>query len=189
MPIRGIPVVTEAADGELMQQVLNGETQVYARLVDRYRGPLGRYALRMLGNQADAEDALQDTFIRAYRSLARCRADQGFGPWVFAILVNRCRTHAGKRARTEAVLVNSEFALASASVPPTDGRDALRDAIQWALEKLPAEQREAFLLKHVEGMTYEIMETVTGARPATLRMRVFRARDELRKLLAETVRD
>jgi RNA polymerase sigma-70 factor (ECF subfamily) len=74
-------------------------------------------------------------------------------------------------------------------VAPTDGRDALRDAIYWALEKLPAEQREAFLLRHVDGMTYETMETVTGARAATLRMRVFRARDELRKLLAEAVRD
>jgi RNA polymerase sigma-70 factor (ECF subfamily) len=181
--------VTEAADGVLMRQVLEGETQVYAQLVDRYRASLGRYALRMLGNQADAEDALQDTFIRAYRSLANCRADQGFGPWVFTILVNRCRTHASKRARTEGILVHNEFALASASVAPTDGRDALRDAIHWALEKLPAEQREAFLLRHVEGMTYETMETVTGARAATLRMRVFRARDELRKLLAETVRD
>ena len=172
-----------------MRRVLAGETQVYAQLVDRYRAPLGRYALRMLGNQADAEDALQDTFIRAYRSLARCHAEQGFGPWIFAILVNRCRTHAAKRARTEGVMVNNEFALASAAVAPTAGREALRDAIRWALEKLPTEQREAFLLKHVEGMSYETMETVTGVRPATLRMRVFRARDELRKLLAETVRD
>jgi len=172
-----------------MRQVLAGDTQIYARLVDRYRGPLGRYAVRMLGNEADAEDALQDTFIRAYRSLARCNADQGFGPWVFTILVNRCRTHAAKRARTEGVIVNNEYALSTASVAPAAGREALRDAIRWALEKLPAEQREAFLLRHVEGMSYETMETVTGVRPATLRMRVFRARDELRKLLAETVRD
>ncbi len=179
----------EENDGVLVRRVLSGETRTYARLVDRYRDRLGRYALRMLGNRDDAEDALQDTFIRAYRSLARCEGPDGFGPWVFTILVNRCRTHAAKRSRTQGIMVRSEVALASASVASSEGRDALRDAIHWALEQLPAEQREAFLLKHVEDLSYEVMETVTGVRPAALRMRVFRARDELRKLLAETVRD
>jgi len=179
----------DETDGVLLRRVLSGETPVYAQLVNRYRERLGRYALRMLGNREDAEDALQDTFIRAYRSLSRCEGTHGFGPWVFGILVNRCRTHAAKRARTQGVMVRNDVALAAAAVAPSEGRDALRDAIYWALAQLPAEQREAFLLKHVEDLSYEVMETVTGVRPATLRMRVFRARDELRKLLAETVRD
>ncbi len=172
-----------------MRRVLAGETEAYAGLVDRYREPLGRYAVRMLGNRADAEEALQDTFVRAYRSLARCNPASGFGPWVFGILVNRCRTHAARRSRVDRVIVTSEVALSQAAVQPTEGREALREALEWAMERLPAEQREAFLLRHVEGMSYETMETVTGVRPATLRMRVFRARDELRKLLAETLRD
>jgi RNA polymerase sigma-70 factor, ECF subfamily len=181
--------VKDETDGVLLRRVLAGETRVYALLVDRYRGRLERYALRMLGNRDDAEDVLQDTFIRAYRSLGRCDGPHGFGPWVFGILVNRCRTHGAKRARTQGVMVRNDVALAAASVPASEGRDALRETIYWALEQLPAEQREAFLLKHVEDLSYEVMETVTGVRPATLRMRVFRARDELRKLLAETVRD
>jgi RNA polymerase sigma-70 factor (ECF subfamily) len=181
--------VKDESDGVLLRRVLSGETRIYAQLVDRYRERLGRYALRMLGNREDAEDALQETFIRAYRSLARCEGANGFGPWVYGILVNRCRTHAAKRARIQGVMVRDDVALATASVAPSESRDALRDAIQKALEQLPAEQREAFLLKHVEDLSYEMMETVTGVRPATLRMRVFRARDELRKLLAETVRD
>lgn len=179
----------EENDGVLLRRVLSGETRTYAQLVDRYRERLGRYALRMLGNKDDAEDALQDTFIRAYRSLARCEGPDGFGPWVFGILVNRCRTHAARRARTRSILVRSEVALGAASVPSTEGRDTLRDAIHWAVQQLPMEQREAFLLRHVEDLSYEAMETVTGVRPATLRMRVLRARDELRKLLAETARD
>lgn len=179
----------DESDGVLLRRVLEGETRVYAQLVERYRERLGRYALRMLGNRADAEDALQDTFIRAYRSLARCDGDKGFGPWVFGILVNRCRTYAARRSRTDGVIVRSDLAVASASVASSEGREALRDAIMWALDQLPADQREAFLLKHVEDMSYETMESITGVRMATLRMRVFRARDELRKLLAETVRD
>jgi len=181
--------VTDESDGGLVRQVLNGDTRSYSRLVERYRQPLGRYAYRMLGNQADAEEALQDTFVRAYRSLPRCRIEDGFGPWVFGILVNRCRTYAARRARSDYVVMASEAALATASVGHSAGRDELRDAIEWALAQLPHEQREAFLLRHVEGMDYETMETVTGARPSALRMRVFRAREELRKLLAEAVRD
>lgn len=177
------------SDAALMRRVLAGEIQLYALLVERYRAPLSRYALRMTGNRADAEDALQETFVRAYRSLGRCDAAKGFGPWVFGILVNRCRTHAAREARSGAVLVRSETALAAASVPASEGRESLRDALRWALRQLAAEQREAFLLHHVEGMSYEDMEPVTGTRPATLRMRVHRAREELRKLLAETIRD
>ena len=179
----------DESDGELVRRVLAGETRVYAKLVDRYRERLGRYALRMLGNKDDSEDVLQDTFIRGYRSLASCDERGGFGPWVFGILVNRCRTHAARRSRTRDVMVRSELALAAASVQSSERSDALRDAIHWAMRQLPVEQREAFLLHHVEDLSYEAMETVTGVRAATLRMRVFRARDELRRLLAETARD
>ncbi len=179
--------MTDESDGRLLGRVLAGEREVYARLVERYRERLGRYALRMLGNRADAEDALQDTFVRAYRSLANCSRPEGFGPWVFTILVNRCRTYAARRARAGGIVVASDGAMATASVEHSAERDALRDAITWALYQLPAEQREAFLLKHVEDLSYEAMEGMTGVRSSALRMRVFRAREALRKLLAEEV--
>ena len=181
--------MTDESDATLQQRVLAGEREVYARLVERYRDRLGRYATRMLGNRADAEEALQDTFVRAFRSLANCNRDGGFGPWVFAILVNRCRTVAARRARTDGVMVAGSPALELASVEHSEERDALRDAIGWALRQLPTEQREAFLLRHVEDLSYDTMETMTGVRAASLRMRVYRAREELRKLLAEEVRD
>lgn len=177
----------ENDDGQLVRRVLAGERQVYALLVERYRDRLGRYAVRMLGNQADAEDALQDTFVRGYRSLARCDPG-GFGGWLFGILVNRCRTYAAQRARRQKMVVTDDIAVASASVSHTEEQDAWREAIMWALEQLPSEQREAFLLKHVEDLSYEEMQQLTGARIPALKMRVFRAREELRRLLAETVR-
>lgn len=181
--------MTEESDGALLGRVLAGDRELFARLVERYQDRLGRYAYRMLGNSADAEEALQDTFVRAYRSLANCNKPEGFGAWVFGILVNRCRTYAARRARTNGVIVAGEYAMASASVPHSASRDALRDAISWALEQLPTDQREAFLLKHVEDLSYETMEEMTGVRPSALRMRVLRAREGLRKLLAEEVRD
>ncbi len=175
-------------DGPLVRRVLAGETEAYARLVERYRDRLGRYASRMLGNRADAEDALQDTFVRGYRSLARCNDPEGFGPWLFGILVNRCRTYAARRARRQEIVQTDDYAVAGASVGQSADQVAWRETISWALEQLPAEQREAFLLKHVEELSYEEMQDLTGTRVPALKMRVFRAREELRRLLAETVR-
>lgn len=170
----------------LVRRVLAGETHAYARLVERYRDQLARYAVRMLGDVADAEDVLQETFVRGYRSLGRCRPDH-FGGWLFGILVNRCRTHGAQRSRRRGLVVNNEAAVAGASVEDAEPHE-WRQAIVWALEQLPAEQREAFLLKHVEDLTYDEMEQLTGVRVPALKMRVFRAREELRRLLTETVR-
>ena len=177
------------SDEELVRRVLAGETRAYARLVERYRDALGRYAVRMLGNAADAEDALQDTFVRGYRSLARCRPE-AFRFWLFGILAKRCRTHAAQRARRQQVLVNDDRALASAAVSFREEPTGSIEAIERALEQLPADQREAFLLKHVEDLSYEEMEELTGVRVPALKMRVFRARAALRQLLEEDmVRD
>src|SRR3979409_1267643 len=80
------------SDTALVHRVQAGDTGAYADLVARYRDRLGRYALHMLGNREDAEEVLQDAFVRAYRSLARCDDPERFGAWLYGILVNRCRT-------------------------------------------------------------------------------------------------
>jgi len=180
--------VKDENDDVLVHRVLAGDTSAYAGLVARYRQRLGRFAVRMLGNQADAEDVLQETFIRAYSSLARCDPAR-FQSWLFGILINRCRTHAAQRARRQRVVSNDEWTLATAaSAPPADD-DEWRVLIQQALAQLPDEQREAFLLKHVEDLSYEEMQELTGVRIPALKMRVFRAREALRRNLQERVVD
>ena len=178
----------DESDELLVRRVLAGETHVYAGLVERYRLRLSRFAVRMLGNQADAEDALQDTFVRAYRSLAKCKPEH-FRSWVFGILINRCRTYAAQRSRRQVVMTNHDVDMASSASVNTADDDGWRLAIAWALEQLPTEQREAFLLKHVEDLSYEEMQELTGASVPALKMRVLRARDALRRLLEEKVID
>src|SRR5919107_3071820 len=90
----GLPDV-ELSDAELVRRVLAGNVDAYATLVARYRDRYARYAVHMLGSREDAEEALQDAFVRAYRSLARCDDPERFGAWLFRILVNRCRTAGG----------------------------------------------------------------------------------------------
>ena len=178
----------DESDAALVRRVLAGETDAYAGLVARYRDRLGRYALHSLGNRADAEDAVQETLVRAYRALERCAAPERFGAWVFQILVNRCRTIGGQRARREQVVSADDTALHRAGVADTGERQAWSDAIRWALARLGAEQREAFLLKHVEELSYEEMAEMTGEGVAALIMRVKRACEALRGLLAEAKR-
>jgi RNA polymerase sigma-70 factor (ECF subfamily) len=173
-----------ASDGAVVRRVLNGDAGAYAALVERYRDRLGRYAMRMLGNAADAEEAVQDAFVRGYRSLKRCNDPEGYGPWLFGILVNRCRTHGARRARRQQTVIADEYAVARASVAPDVDRHEWRDTLEWALDQLDPLYREAFLLKHVEDMSYEEMTELTGAGVSALKMRVSRACAQLRELLA-----
>src|SRR5438270_625858 len=92
------------SDVEAVRRVLGGDTAAYATLVARYRDRLARYAVHMLGNREDAEEALQDAFVRAYRSLERCDDPARFGAWLYGILVNRCRTTGARAARRARVL-------------------------------------------------------------------------------------
>lgn len=176
------------SDAAVVRRVLSGDVEAYGVLVARYRDRLGRYAFHQLGNREDAEEVVQETFVRAYRALNRCRSPERFGAWLFQILVNRCRTMGGKGARRERFAVPDEDALDQARVEDSADRLALGDAIRWALDRLPYEQREAFLLKHVEDLSYEEMAKVTGAGISALKMRVKRACDSLRQLLAEVER-
>ena len=172
------------SDAALVSRVLEGDLTAYATLMARYRADLGRFAYHMLGDRLDAEEALQDAFLRAYRSLASCAQPDRFGSWLFAILVNRCRTARERRRRRERI-VRPELVEDTAAAGDAADAVAWRDEIRQALGQLAVDQREAFLLRHVEGLSYEEMATVTGARESTLRMRVKRAGDRLRELLRD----
>src|SRR5439155_74397 len=123
------------SDAALVRRVQTGDTGAYADLVARYRDRLGRYALHMLGNREDAEEVLQDAFVRAYRSLARCDDPERFGAWLYGILVNRCRTAGARAARRARRFVHDPAALETAPLAGPDGRADWDDAVRWALAR------------------------------------------------------
>jgi RNA polymerase sigma-70 factor, ECF subfamily len=178
----------ESSDGQLVRRVLAGDVDAYAVLVARYRDRYARYAVHMLGSREDAEEALQDAFVRAYRSIARCDDPERFGAWLFRILVNRCRTSGARRTRRWRTVVEDEVAVLSAAVPSAADAVGWREELDRALARLEADQREAFLLKHVEDLSYEEMSTMTGVGVSALKMRVKRACDRLRAMLQEAER-
>ena len=185
---RGLPLQNDSgapSDAAVVARVLAGDSAAYAALVAKYRGQYARFAVRMLGNREDAEEALQDAFIRAYRSLGKCDDPDKFGSWLFRILANRCRTAGSRRGRRDRTFVHDELALHEAAEDHPEERRAWREEIARALMRLDEDQREAFLLKHVEELGYEEMAELTGVGVSALKMRVKRACERLRLLLEE----
>ena len=174
-----------SSDAAIVARVLRGDAEAFRELVDRYRDQYARYALHMLGNREDAEEALQDAFTRAYRALPRCEDPERFGAWLFRILVNRCRTAGTRRGRRARTFVADEAALLGASEEHPEDRAAWREEIDRALQRLRPEQREASLLKYGEEMGYDEMSQLTGVGVSALKMRVMRACERLRDLLSE----
>jgi RNA polymerase sigma-70 factor, ECF subfamily len=172
-------------DATLVRQVLEGDTAAFTQLVDRHAAACTRFAMRMLGNREDAEDATQESFLRAYRSLARYEERQAFRTWLFQILVNRCRTAAVRRNRRQRMFLVDDHAVASASVRPVAEATEIRAELQRAIDSLDPDQREAFLLKHVEQLSYDEMAIATGVGVSALKMRVKRACDRMQWLLRE----
>ena len=178
--------VENRSDAELVALVVGGDVEAFAPIVNRYRDRYARYATRVLGNSDDAEDVLQSAFIRAYRNLAGCRNPERLHTWLFQIVVNECFTFGMRRNRRDNRMVHDDAVLqqlpaASSSGKAADEIDA--EALQRALLKLPDDQREAFVLKHVEELEYEEMAEVTGAGVSALKMRVKRACANLREQL------
>ena len=171
------------SDAALVARTLAGDLEAYAALVSRYRDAFGRYAVHMLGNREDAQEAMQDSFVRAYRALASCREPERFGAWLFRIVVNRCRTVRRRLQRQH------HFDGDLPDDVPSNG--ARPDAFEWreeigrALARLRPHYREAFLLRYVEELDYGEMARLTGVKEPALRMRVKRASDQLRDLLRD----
>ena len=177
--------MTGSSDAELIAAVLAGNSDAFAGLVRRHQDTCTRFAVRMLGSRIDADDVLQSAFMRAFRGLKGCKDPEHFGGWLYRIVVNECRTYASRQRRREQKFTSSAAAIENAVAPgPEQEADVdVGGYIERALAALPSDQREAFLLKHVEELTYEEIAELTGVSVSALKMRVKRASDALRGLL------
>ena len=167
-------------DAELVAEVLAGRTRAYTQLVERYHASCLRLARHLLGHATDAEDVVQETFIRAYRGLGGYRERQAFRAWLYRILVNRCRSAGRERGRRNAREVG--YGPGTDAVRAPDGSSALEldSHLVRAMDGLDFVHREAFLLKVGEGLEYDEIASLTDASVPALKMRVKRARDHIR---------
>lgn len=169
----------------LVRRTLDGDGHAFTMLVDRHAPVCLRYATRMLGSVEDAEDVTQDSLYRAYRALGSYEHSTAFRTWLMAILINRCRSALLYRGRREGRVRIDPDAVRAAFIPADVDAFTARDSIQRALATLDPDLREAFLLKHVEQLSYDEMSAATGIGVSALKMRVKRACDQLRVALEE----
>lgn len=174
------------SDADVVAQVLAGDREAFSLLVDRYQDEFTAYARRMTGSVDDAADIVQDSFVRAYSSLARCRDPAKFKGWLFRIVTNQCKTHLSKRSRRKTWPMSSVKPLAvPAEGTPQDEAEArdMRRKLHEALRALTDEQREALILKYLHGLSLdEIAELLSATVPA-VKMRLKRGREALRAQL------
>ena len=182
MSVAGVLSSVEPSDATLVERTRAGDLEAFALLVARYQGRFLRYARHMLGTIEDAEEAVQDAFVRAHRGLHRADPDR-FPAWAYRILVNRCRTAFRRRERRRRIFTGWEHASERAMAASPAGSVGWREELDRALAALPVDQREAFLLKHVDDLSYAEMRELTGASVPALKMRVSRACDRLRATL------
>ena len=180
---RVLPTDRELSDPEVVARILSGDVEAFGIVIRRYESGLLRYATRMLGHPDAAADAVAEGLVRAYRHLASCRDPARLKSWLYRIVGNRCRSHLARRSASDISLEDAPPLPDSSDTEAAAERAEQLALVQRALETISPEKREAFVLKHVEGLEYEEMARLTGARVPALKMRVKRACDRLRELL------
>ena len=185
--------VTVTDETVVIRRCLGGDVEAYGTLVDRYSTRIINVALMMVGDRHEAEDIAQDAFIRAYRGLAGFKGKAKFSSWLHQIALNLCRDHLKKRARgggpvpmAEETLEGSRDGDGEAAPDPMVYAE-LSETMRREISRLPYLYREAFVLRHLQGMEYAEVSTITKVPADTVRVRAYRAREMLRGRLAAAV--
>lgn len=178
-------------DHVLVQQASAGDRCAFDELVRRHQVRIYQLVRLMTNDDPEAEDLMQEAFVRAYRGLSTFRGDSGFGTWLHSITVNLVRTHLGRRRHELAFddVDAIEFDLVSnvASTEDVESDVSRRVAIDRALAMLPDDLRLLVRLRDVEGLEYREICLMTGRPHGSVASGVFRARRRLRDLLAPLV--
>jgi RNA polymerase sigma-70 factor (ECF subfamily) len=172
-------------DRLLAVRAAEGDEDSFAVLVQRHSRSLLTLARRMLGNPQDAEEAVQDAFVSAWRHLPEYRHRAEFHTWMYRITVNRCQTMCHRRPPPLSLDTVAEPAAGDAWSQParTAEEDAAMAALFRALAELDAGQRVCWILREVQGLPYKEIAHVTRTDEQTVRGRLFRARRSLQEAM------
>ena len=181
------------SDEKLVSLVKSGNYDAFEELVKRYEGKIYGHSLRLLGNQQDAEDVLQETFLNAFRGLGDFRGDSTFSTWIYRIATNnalmKLRKAKGRFGEFDEELPPPEILEKGPSgdfdMSPGDVllEKELLDELSSAVEKLPEKYRTIFLLRDVEEFSTEKTAEILGISTSAVKSRLHRARIFLREAL------
>ncbi len=166
------------------QRLANGDKNAFERLIRENQNKIYAVCLNMLKNPHDAQDAAQDTFFKAYKNAASFRGHSRVETWLTKIAVNTCLDML--RARKPTVDIDEVYDVASDETTESVAeKNAKINAVRQALARLPDDMRSVVVLRDIEGLSYEEAASALGLNPGTLRSRLSRARERLKKILLE----
>lgn len=198
-PDRAAGVVNDGAqdrqmvDVELIRRTKTGDLSAFEELFHRYQKRVFNIVYRLVGNENDAAELTQEVFVKVYNSIARLRAEEAFATWLRTVAVNVCRDF-GRRKPPPMESLDAEIQLDDGEV----GRDIAdsapgpektllaadrQRAIRRAVASLVPEHREVVMLHHLEGMDVKEIAKLSGSPVGTIKSRLARAREELRRKL------
>jgi RNA polymerase sigma-70 factor (ECF subfamily) len=174
-------VVELQDDLELVRALKAGDRDAPRRLVEQYQSILFSMCMRMLGHRQDAEDVLQDTFVRALRGIGGFDGARPLRPWLLGIAANRCRTALARRGRRPVAsdLLEYQADLRAAVADPDD----LGGELERAIASLRPNYRMVFVMYHEQGLPYEEIGQVMGCPLGTIKTWIHRARAQLAEIL------
>jgi len=186
----------ELDDSEVVARFLAGDKRAFTELVDRYHVRLLNFIYRTIGDRDRAEDLVQETFIRVYRHLHRFDQSKKFSTWAYTIASNLAKNELRNRSRNPLVLFQTIKKNWEADHRPLEWEDNtyrpddlyrkrhLKELIDQAVSQLPEHHRVVFVLREMEGKTYEEIAEITGVNLGTVKSRLNRARNNFAQLIA-----
>lgn len=175
-------------DADLVRRAQNGEKAAFDLLVRKYQHRIAAVVSRLVRDHGECQDVVQDSFIKAYRSLPGFRGDSQFYTWMYRIAVNTAKNHLASRKRrpgSEVELEDAEQIDGGIHVRHNDTpehellREEIAKVVDKALQQLPDETRQAIVLREMEGLSYEEIADVMNTPVGTVRSRIFRAREAI----------
>lgn len=181
-------------DQALVERAQAGDQKAFGLLVDKYQRKLGRLLSRMVRDQAEVEDVVQESFIKAYRALPNFRGDSAFYTWLYRIGINTAKNYLVSMGRRPQVLNDVELEdaenfedgdeLRTMETPESEMMTKeIARTVNDTVEGLPEELRTAITLREMEGLSYEEIATIMGCPIGTVRSRIFRARETIAEKL------
>lgn len=181
-------------DQQLVERVQRGDKKAFELLVSKYQRKLMRLVSRLVHDQAEAEDVVQEAFIKAYRALPNFRGESAFYTWLYRIGVNTAKNHLVTQGRRAPTSTGADIEEAETFVDADGLRDIntpesllaskqIAETVNSAMSSLPEELRNAITLREIEGLSYDEIAEVMLCPIGTVRSRIFRAREAIAEKL------
>jgi RNA polymerase sigma-70 factor (ECF subfamily) len=190
---------SKLTDSEIVQRFLDGDERAFGDLVERYDQRLLNFVYRTVGDRERAQDLVQETFVRVYRHLHRFDQSKKFSTWIYTIAGNLAKNELRNRSRNPLVLFQTIKKNWDADHRPLEWEDTklkpddlyrkrfLREKVEEAVAELPEHHRVVFVLRELQGKTYDEIAEITGCNLGTVKSRLNRARNNFARIVAPMV--